>query len=160
MDIHSDIFENPESPKSLSKKEKIVEAYQRGEKDILKIAGLIQCRPSYVAQILQNAGLIDGYFDLYTSTKVPQNVYSPFFEDVLSFKNMAAAQESVRQLDSLYRYFESLDDHAGQHHAMTLALIGLNRARWSGKNEESLLFRDWLYKKSAPAARPHKTEER
>jgi hypothetical protein len=63
---------------------------------------------------------------------------------VLSFKTTEAARESVQKIDRLYNYFERLGDRAGQHHAMVLALTGKNRARWSGKQEESQLFHEWL----------------
>jgi hypothetical protein len=37
-------------------------------------------RPSYVASVLQKSGLMSGYFDLYTTTAHPMNIYSKFFE--------------------------------------------------------------------------------
>ncbi|MCV4770736.1 hypothetical protein OFC10_32360, partial [Escherichia coli] len=84
-------------------------------------------RPSYVAQVLQSAGLLDGYFDLYTTTAREQNIYSRFFRNVLSFKSVEAARASVRKIDRLYNYFERMGDRAGQHQAMVLALTGKNR---------------------------------
>ncbi|HEY1403735.1 MAG TPA: hypothetical protein VGB05_06380, partial [Pyrinomonadaceae bacterium] len=101
-------------------------------------------RPSYVAQVLQSAGHLSGYFDLYTTTGREQNVYTRFFRNVLSFKTVEAARESVQKIDRLYNYFERLGDRAGQHQAMVLALTGKNRARWSGKHEESAVFNEWL----------------
>jgi hypothetical protein len=128
-----------------SKKEQIIELFNAGTTDIAKIVRLVGARPSYVAQVLQNEGLINGYFDLYTTTAREQNVYSRFFRNVLSFKNIEAAKESVRRIDRLYNYFERLGDRAGQHQAMVLALTGKNRARWSGKKEEAEVFSEWLY---------------
>jgi hypothetical protein len=93
---------------------------------------------------LQSAGLLDGYFDLYTTTGREQNVYSRYFRNVLAFRNVEAARESVARIDRLYNYFERLGDRAGQHQAMVLALTGKNRARWSGKAEESQIFSEWL----------------
>ena len=63
---------------------------------------------------------------------------------MLHFRNVEAARESVQRIDRLYNYFERLGDRAGQHQAMILALTGKNRARWSGKTEESQVFSDWL----------------
>ena len=127
-----------------SKKEQIIALYESGVTDIAQIVRQVAARPSYVAQVLQGAGLITGYFDLYTTTAREQNVYSRFFRNVLSFKTIEAARESVKRIDRLYNYFERLGDRAGQHQAMVLALTGKNRARWSGKQEESEVFNEWL----------------
>jgi hypothetical protein len=127
-----------------SKKEQIIALYESGVTDIAQIVRKVAARPSYVAQVLQGAGLITGYFDLYTTTAREQNVYSRFFRNVLSFKTIEAAKESVKRIDRLYNYFERLGDRAGQHQAMVLALTGKNRARWSGKQEESEVFNEWL----------------
>jgi hypothetical protein len=134
----------PATDEPRSKKEQIIELYESGTTDIAQIVRRVAARPSYVAQVLQGAGLITGYFDLYTTTAREQNVYSRFFRNVLSFKTLEAARESVQKIDRLYNYFERLGDRAGQHQAMVLALTGKNRARWSGKQEESEIFSEWL----------------
>ncbi len=127
-----------------SKKDQIVALYESGVTDIAQIVRRVAARPSYVAQVLQNAGFLTGYFDLYTTTAKEQNIYSRFFRNVLSFKTVEASRESVQKIDRLYNYFERLGDRAGQHQAMVLALTGKNRARWSGKLEESKIFSEWL----------------
>lgn len=127
-----------------SKKDQIISLYENGVTDIAQITRRVGARPSYVAQVLQNAGILKGYFDLYTTTAKEQNIYSRFFRNVLSFKTVEAARESVQKIDRLYNYFERLGDRAGQHQAMVLALTGKNRARWSGKLEESKIFSEWL----------------
>ncbi len=129
---------------SRTKKEQILALYEAGTTDIAQIVRLVAARPSYVAQVLQSAGHLSGYFDLYTTTAREQNVYTRFFRNVLSFKTVEAARESVQKLDRLYNYFERLGDRAGQHQAMVMALTGKNRARWSGKQEESAVFNEWL----------------
>ena len=133
-----------ESVAPKSKKEQILALYEQGTTDIAEIVRKISARPSYVAQVLQSAGHLNGYFDLYTTTAREQNVYTRFFRNVLSFKSVAAARESVEKIDRLYNYFERLGDRAGQHQAMVLALTGKNRARWSGKQEEAEIFSEWL----------------
>ena len=127
-----------------TKKEQIVSLFASGTKDIAEIVRRVKARPSYVAQVLQQAGHLDGYFDLYTTTGREQNVYTRYFRNVLHFRNPEAARESVARIDRLYNYFERLGDRAGQHQAMILALTGKNRARWSGKTEESQIFSEWL----------------
>jgi hypothetical protein len=129
---------------SRTKKEQILALYEAGTTDIAQIVRQVAARPSYVAQVLQSAGFLSGYFDLYTTTGREQNVYTRFFRNVLSFKTVDAARESVQKLDRLYNYFERLGDRAGQHQAMVMALTGKNRARWSGKTEESQIFSEWL----------------
>jgi hypothetical protein len=127
-----------------TKKELILGLYEQGTTDIAEIVRRVKARPSYVAQVLQQAGHLAGYFDLYTTTGKEQNVYTRFFRNVLAFRNVEAARESVQRIDRLYNYFERLGDRAGQHQAMVLALTGKNRARWSGKLEESEVFSEWL----------------
>lgn len=133
-----------ESEEHRTKKEQILALYEQGVTDIAQIVRQVAARPSYVAQVLQQAGYLTGYFDLYTTTAREQNVYSRFFRNVLAFRDVEAARESVRRIDRLYNYFERLGDRAGQHQAMVLALVGKNRARWSGKAEESQVFSEWL----------------
>ena len=130
--------------KSRSKKEQIIALYENGTTDVAEIVRYLKVRPSYVAQVLQQAGLLTGYFDLYTTTAREQNVYTRFFRNVLSFKTVEAARQSVEKIDRLYNYFERLGDRAGQHQAMVLALTGKNRARWSGKQAEAAIFNEWL----------------
>ncbi|HVF27380.1 MAG TPA: hypothetical protein VM943_03995 [Pyrinomonadaceae bacterium] len=133
-----------EPTEARSKKEQILALYEGGTTDIAEIVRQVSARPSYVAQVLQSAGHISGYFDLYTTTAREQNVYTRFFRNALQFRTVEAARESVQKIDRLYNYFERLGDRAGQHQAMVLALTGKNRARWSGKSEESRIFSDWL----------------
>ena len=128
-----------------SKKSRILELFRSGEHDIGKLAQEVGSKPSYVANVLQAAGLISGYFDLYTTTARDQNLYSRFSRNTLSYKTVEAAKESVARIARLYEYFERLGDRAGQHHAEELALIGRNRARWSGKKDEARIFEQWLF---------------
>lgn len=130
--------------KPRTKKDRIILLYEQGITNVLEIAQRLDARPSYVAQVLQNAGLLTGYFDLYTTTAREQNVYSQYFRNVLSFKTLESARESVRKIDELYNHFEQIGDRAGQHQAMLVALTGKNRARWIGKQAEAEVFGEWL----------------
>lgn len=127
-----------------TKKSRVIALFTAGVTDIDQIARLVSTRPSYVAGVLQSAGLLHGYFDLYTTTGSDQNLYSRYFRNALGFKNVEAARESVTRIARLYEYFERIGDRAGQHHAQVVALTGLNRARWSGKIEEARVFERWL----------------
>src|SRR5207248_2364603 len=107
-------------------------------------AMITQSRPSYVASVLQESELLPGYFDLYTTSAHPMNVYSKFFAKRLGYKDEATAQQSVDVIDHYYRQFELAGDRAGQHHALLMALTLFDRARWTNKEREAEVFRRWL----------------
>ena len=145
-----------------TKKDQILSLAATGMGNVADIALMTQCRPSYVGTVLQDAGAKTEYFDLYTSTNRPMNVYSKFFAGQLGFKDVEAARKSVELIDRLYRQFDVAGDRAGQHHAMVMALTMFNRARWTGKSAEAEVFRDWLNDRLAetlPEA-PEKAMER
>jgi hypothetical protein len=102
--------------------------------------------------VLRDAGLMTGYFDLYTSTTHPQNIYSKFFAGKLGFKDVETAAASVALIDRLYRQFEFAGDRAGQHHALAMALTMFDRARWTGKGREAEVFLNWLTARLGEAA--------
>lgn len=131
-------------PQRVTKKQQIISLYLSGVADIEDLAMMTNARASYVGKVLQDAGLIHGYFDLYTSTTHPMNVYSRLFAGRLGFKDEATARHSIAVLDQLYEQFARANDHAGQHHALAMALVMFNRARWTGKTPEADLFRQWL----------------
>src|ERR1051326_9104798 len=137
------VDEQADEPRS--KKEQIIALYQSGVTDVAQIVRRVAARPSYVASVLQNAGLITGYFDLYTTTARDQNTYSRQFRNILSFRTVEAAKQSIAAIARLYAYFERIGDRAGQHHAEVLALTGHSRGRISGKKEESQIFEQWLF---------------
>jgi hypothetical protein len=130
--------------RKVNKKDQILSLYLSGMTEIEDLAIITASRPSYVGSVLQEAGMKPGYFDLYTSTQHPMNVYSKFFANKLGFKDEEAARQSVELIEHLYRQFELAGDRAGQHHALMMALTMFNRARWTGKDMESDIFRQWL----------------
>ncbi len=140
------------SPSRPSKKDQIVSLFLSGMGEIEDIAVITGARPSYVASVLQEAGLHTGYFDLYTSTAHPQNIYSKFFANKLGFKDVETAAESVGLIDRLYRQFEFAGDRAGQHHSLQMALTMFDRARWTGKGREAEVFLNWLTARLGEAA--------
>lgn len=127
-----------------SKKSQIISLFTEGIGNVEDIAMITGARPSYVASVLQAAGLLTGYFDLYTTTAHPMNVYSKFFARKLSYKDEEATRRSVELIDRYYQQFKLAGDRAGQHHALLMALTMFNRARWIGKGREANLFRQWL----------------
>ena len=137
-------FEKDDGSAVQSKKDMILSLFNSGTTDIESISVLTGAKPSYVGSVLQKEGLIDNYFDLYTSTAHPMNIYSKYFRGKLGFKDVTTSEASVKTLEQAYRYFSNVQDRAGQHHALELALTMLNRARWTGKLEEAEIYRRWL----------------
>jgi hypothetical protein len=129
---------------ALSKKEQILSLFAGGITEVDDLALITNTRPSYVAGVLQGNDLKPGYFDLYTSSNQPMNLYSKFFAGKLGFKDVDRARESVELIDRLYRQFETGGDRAGQHHSLLMALTMFDRARWTGKEAEANVFRRWL----------------
>src|SRR5690349_598499 len=128
----------------ISKKDQIISLYTSGIGEVEDLAMITGARPSYVANVLQESGLMTGYFDLYTTSSHPMNVYSKFFARRLGFKDEETARASIELIDRLYRQFELARDRAGQHHAFQMALTMFNRARWTNKMREADIFRQWL----------------
>jgi hypothetical protein len=128
----------------VSKKDQIISLYTSGIGEVEDLAMITGSRPSYVANVLQESGLMTGYFDLYTTSAHPMNVYSKFFAKRLGFKDEETARSSVDIIDRLYRQFELASDRAGQHHALVMALTMFDRARWTNKGREADIFRQWL----------------
>lgn len=142
-----------------TKKETIIAMFKAGVDQIEIIASVTGTKPSYVAAVLQNEGLIDRYFDLYTSTNMPRNIYSKHFQGRLGFKDVETADRGVRVLDAAYKHFDLQHDRAGQHHTLEMALMMLDRARWTNKLPEAEIYRQWLMKRlSTPLIETPKPE--
>jgi hypothetical protein len=127
-----------------SKKDMILSLFNSGVTEIETIAAVSGARPSYVGAVLHREGLVDNYFDLYTSTGYPMNIYSKHFRGKLGFKDVETAERGVKTLENGYQYFSRILDRAGQHHTLELGLTMLDRARWTGKMEEAEIYRRWL----------------
>jgi hypothetical protein len=135
----------PAAPvRAVTKKDQILTLYKAGITEVNDLAAITVSRPSYVAGVLQQSDQLHSYFDLYTSTRQPMNVYSKFFAGKLSFRVEEAARESIALIDHYYRQFEIAGDRAGQHHALLMALTMFDRARWTNKEAEAAVFGRWL----------------
>jgi len=144
----------------VSKKDQILSLFLSGMNEVEDLAIITGSRPSYVGSILHESGLISGYFDLYTSTAHPMNVYSKFFAGKLGFKDEETARESVELINHLYEQFELAQDRAGQHHALAMALTMFDRARWTGKGREADIFRQWLLRRLNEAQLEDREDEK
>lgn len=108
--------------KNQSKKEQILSLFLAGQVIPEEIGEKVGASPSYVAKVLQEAGHLQSYFDLYTSTKYPMNAYSRLFANRLGFKTKKVSQRSIHFLDRWYQKFKKKNDRTGQHHALVVAL--------------------------------------
>jgi hypothetical protein len=150
-----------EQPRRPTKKDQILALYASGITAVEELALITDARPSYVASVLQDSGHLPGYFDLYTRTGQPMNVYSKYFAGRLGFRDEETARASVALIDRYYRQFAQASDRAGQHHALLMALTMFDRARWTGKLAEADIFRRWLqaHLELDPAPPPAPAEE-
>ncbi len=133
-----------EKERRVSKKDQIISLFTSGINSVEDLAMITRARPSYIASVLQEAGLMSGYFDLYTTTSHPMNVYSKFFAGRLGYRDEVTARQSVELIELYYRQFETAGDRAGQHHALMMAMTMFDRARWTRKPREAEIFRQWL----------------
>jgi hypothetical protein len=138
------IVEKTKNESRITKKERIVSLFTAGTTNLEELAKATDSSLSYVGSVLQEAKLMTGYFDLYTTTASPMNVYSKLFVNKLGFRNETVARRSVNELERVYRDFKQRRDRAGQHHALEMALVMFDRARWTGKQTEAAIFRKWL----------------
>lgn len=148
------VSEVSQTPRPPTKKAQVLSLFDSGIHDIHELATLTEARPSYVASVLQQAGHLSGYHDLYTSTGQSMNMYSRFFRGRLGFRTVERARGSIRLIDQMHRQFERIGDRAGQHHAMMMAMTMYNRARFSNKPAEAEVFRTWLADHFLSAAPP------
>jgi hypothetical protein len=147
-----------EKERRVSKKDQIISLFTSGISSVEDLAMITRARPSYIASVLQAAGLMSGYFDLYTTTSHPMNVYSKFFAGRLGYRDEATARQSVELIERYYRQFETAGDRAGQHHALMMAMTMFDRARWTRKPREAEIFRQWLVTRLTEARLFEETE--
>jgi hypothetical protein len=110
---------------------------------------------SYIASVLRQAGVQVDYEDRYTEPAVPV-AYAARLDGLLRFHDLATAEDALRTLDTAYRYYQSVPDHAGARLVQKLVLWGKQRAQslaTSGrissekrqeKREIASWFRIWL----------------
>jgi hypothetical protein len=155
--------ESPETEtgnKRPSKKDQITSLFLAGITEVEDLALITHSRPSYVASVLQESELLSGYFDLYTTSAHPMNIYSKFFAKKLGYKDEEAARNSVALIDHYYRQFALAEDRAGQHHALLMALTLFDRARWTDKEPEADIFRHWLLDRLSEVTPPREPARR
>ncbi len=80
--MNGNLFETQEQETIQSKKEMILSLYNSGTTAIEAIAAISGAKPSYVGSVLQREGLIDNYFDLYTSRASEKYLFKTFSRQI------------------------------------------------------------------------------
>jgi hypothetical protein len=83
---------------------------------------------SYIASVLRQAGTAVEYEDRYVDPNLPEP-YARRLEGALRFGDLAAAESSLRELDTAYREYRAAGDHTGSRLARRLVLRGKERAQ-------------------------------
>lgn len=121
------------------------ELYDRGQSSPL----------SYIASVLRQAGTAVEYEDRFVDPTLPEP-YARRLEGALRFGDLAAAEASLRDLDTAYREYDAAADHAGSRLVRRLVLRGKERAeslaanlrvrpeKRQEKREIASWFRVWL----------------
>ena len=102
--------------------------------------------PSYIANVLIEAGKDVRYQDIMVTRRADDR-YGELFEGVVAFKNLEAAERSLREINRLYHKFKADGDIVGMARTKLLATTGWRRASIMAKN-----------KRIAPAIRLEKEE--
>ncbi len=130
-----------------SKKQRIISLYESGTRSVDEIAEAVDTSTSYVAAVLRDRGYLNNYFDLYTATSAPMNVYTQELGGRLGYRDLERAQESIETLEEFYEKAKTAKDRPAQHHALVSALTLFDRARFSQKLDEAGVFRTWIVEK-------------
>ncbi len=82
---------------------------------------------SYIAGVLQACGVRLDYEDRYLGPSMDEP-YARRLDGVLRFRDLASAEESLRELDAAYREFREVSDRTGTGLVRSLVLKGKLRA--------------------------------
>jgi hypothetical protein len=82
----------------------------------------------YIVATLRKAGYDVRYEDHFSDPVMPEP-YSSRLKDVLEFRDLPAAEQSLLRLDEIYRQYQSTADRAGINWIRTLVKKGKLRAR-------------------------------
>jgi hypothetical protein len=83
---------------------------------------------SYVAATLRAGGWRVNYEDRFTATILPEPYAMPL-QGLPHFHDLAAAEDSLRQLDTIYREYLAADDRMGLRLIRSLVIKAKDRAR-------------------------------
>ena len=156
-------------PKNLSKKQIILDLCRdlglerASERDLRRIQAGVRQRLadkggtslSYIASVLREAGVAVDYQDRFADPAM-EEPYASRLKGALQFRDLPSAENSLRNLDQIYREYREAADHEGTSLIRSIVLKGKERAsslarnprispekRWE-KQEVAQWFRVWL----------------
>jgi hypothetical protein len=156
-------------PKNLSKKQIILDLCRdlglerASERDLRRIQAGVRQRLadkggtslSYIASVLREAGVAVDYQDRFADPAM-EEPYASRLKGALQFRDLPSAENSLRNLDQMYREYREAADHEGTSLIRSIVLKGKERAsslarnprispekRWE-KQEVAQWFRVWL----------------
>jgi hypothetical protein len=91
--------------------------------------------PSYIANVLVEAGKDVHYKDILVKTKPPVK-YEKELEGLLQFKDLKEAEETIQKMNELQKKIEQSGDEAGLEYLRQLAERGYRRCLMIAKNEK------------------------
>jgi len=156
-------------PKNLSKKQIILDLCRdlglerASERDLRRIQAGVRQRLadkggtslSYIASVLREAGVAVDYQDRFADPAM-EEPYASRLKGALQFRDLPSAENSLRNLDQVYREYREAADREGTSLIRSIVLKGKERAsslarnprispekRWE-KQEVAQWFRVWL----------------
>jgi hypothetical protein len=88
---------------------------------------------AYIASVLRAAGLAVQYEDRYSDPIMPEP-YASRLKSVLKFHDLASAEQSLVQLDAIYRDYQRAGDQGGMEWVRTLLRKGRLRVQSLARN--------------------------
>lgn len=92
-----------------------------------RLGGEHKTSPSYIANVLREAGAHVDYDDRYVDPSISEP-YASRLEGVLQFHNFEAAEGALRKLDEAYREYRTAADRVGTGLVRTIIIKGRQRA--------------------------------
>ena len=89
--------------------------------------------PSYIANVLRQAGTCVEYNDPYGDPRLDEP-YASRLKNLLEFANFESAEASLQKLDTVYREYRGVADRVGTCLVRSLALKGKQRAESLASN--------------------------
>lgn len=83
--------------------------------------------PSYIANVLREAGVRVDYDDRYVDVLIPEP-YAQRLEGLLQFQNLDEAESALRKLDEIYQKYQSASDRVGINLVRSVVIKGRQRA--------------------------------
>lgn len=92
-----------------------------------QLGGEHRTSPSYIANVLREAGARVDYDDRYVDPALPEP-YASRLEGKLQFHNFESAEAALQKLDKLYREYRTAADRVGTGFVRSIIIKGRQRA--------------------------------